>query len=90
MDRAGAFPNVNGGGMNFWADVAFTPSSVEQQYREGSSRFQLDRYGWIRYQCLDDHRAIQSPGHFGTAGHAGGAGGIRLPDRAGRRWLYRR
>ena len=21
-----AFPNVNGGGMNFWADVAFTPS----------------------------------------------------------------
>jgi Domain of unknown function (DUF4082)/Fibronectin type III domain len=25
--RAGAFPNVNGGGMNFWADVAFTPSS---------------------------------------------------------------
>ena len=25
--RAGTFPNVNGNGMNFWADVAFTPSS---------------------------------------------------------------
>jgi hypothetical protein len=25
--RAGAFPSVNGNGMNFWADVAFTPSS---------------------------------------------------------------
>ncbi len=25
--RAGAFPNVNGSGMNFWADVAFSPSS---------------------------------------------------------------
>jgi subtilase family serine protease len=26
-NRAGAFPNTNGGGMNFWADVAFSPSS---------------------------------------------------------------
>jgi hypothetical protein len=25
--RAGAFPNVDGAGMNFWADVAFTPTS---------------------------------------------------------------
>lgn len=25
--RAGAFPNVNGNGMNFWADVAFAPSA---------------------------------------------------------------
>jgi hypothetical protein len=26
-NRGGAFPSVNSGGMNFWADVAFTPSS---------------------------------------------------------------
>jgi len=26
-NRTGAFPNVDGNGMNFWADVAFTPSS---------------------------------------------------------------
>jgi hypothetical protein len=26
-NRAGAFPNINTGGMNFWADVAFSPSS---------------------------------------------------------------
>ncbi len=26
-NRGGAFPDVNGGGMNFWADVAFTPAS---------------------------------------------------------------
>ncbi|MFI5455300.1 MAG: DUF4082 domain-containing protein [Isosphaerales bacterium] len=26
-NRAGAFPNYDGNGMNFWADVAFTPSS---------------------------------------------------------------
>jgi len=26
-NRAGAFPYVSGNGMNFWADVAFTPSS---------------------------------------------------------------
>jgi Domain of unknown function (DUF4082)/Fibronectin type III domain len=26
-NRAGAYPNVNGSGMNFWADVAFVPSS---------------------------------------------------------------
>ncbi len=26
-NRAGAFPDVNGNGMNFWADVAFTPAS---------------------------------------------------------------
>ncbi|MGO9463703.1 MAG: DUF4082 domain-containing protein [Isosphaeraceae bacterium] len=25
--RAGAFPNVNAGGMNFWADIVFAPSS---------------------------------------------------------------
>jgi hypothetical protein len=25
--RSGHFPNVNGNGMNFWVDVAFTPSS---------------------------------------------------------------
>ena len=26
-NRAGTFPDVDGNGMNFWADVAFTPSS---------------------------------------------------------------
>jgi hypothetical protein len=26
-NRAGSFPNVDANGMNFWADVAFTPSS---------------------------------------------------------------
>ena len=26
-NRGGAFPSVNSGGMNFWADVAFTPTS---------------------------------------------------------------
>lgn len=26
-NRAGGFPAYNGGGMNFWADVSFTPSS---------------------------------------------------------------
>jgi hypothetical protein len=26
-NRAGAYPNVNGMGMNFWADVAFSPAS---------------------------------------------------------------
>jgi Domain of unknown function (DUF4082)/Fibronectin type III domain len=27
-NRGGAFPSVNGNGMNFWTDVAFTPSST--------------------------------------------------------------
>ena len=28
-NRAGAFPNVNGNGMNFWADVAFSSVIVQ-------------------------------------------------------------
>ncbi len=27
-NRSGSFPNVNGNGMNFWADVAFTPAAA--------------------------------------------------------------
>jgi hypothetical protein len=27
-NRAGAFPDVDGEGMNYWADVAFTPAST--------------------------------------------------------------
>jgi len=36
-NRAGAFPNVNGNGMNFWADVAFTPSSAGGEIAFASS-----------------------------------------------------
>ena len=32
-NRAGTFPDVDGNGMNFWADVAFTPSSSSSNQR---------------------------------------------------------
>ncbi len=38
-NRAGAFPNVNGGGMNFWADVAFSPSASGARLRKPVRRF---------------------------------------------------
>ena len=36
-NRAGAFPDVDGNGMNFWADVAFTPSSSSSNIARTSS-----------------------------------------------------
>jgi len=36
-NSAGAFPDVNGNGMNFWADVAFTPSSSGNNNAKASS-----------------------------------------------------
>jgi subtilase family serine protease len=36
--RAGAFPNVNGAGMNFWADVAFTPSLSGSSSKRSTSK----------------------------------------------------
>ena len=36
-NRAGAFPDVDGNGMNFWADVAFTPSSSSSNTAKASS-----------------------------------------------------
>ncbi len=36
-NRSGAFPNVDGNGMSFWADVAFTPSSSGNNPARASS-----------------------------------------------------
>ena len=36
-NSAGAFPDVNGNGMNFWADVAFTPTSSGNNLAKASS-----------------------------------------------------
>ena len=36
-NRAGAFPDMDGNGMNFWADVAFTPSSSSSSTARTSS-----------------------------------------------------
>jgi len=36
-NRAGAFPSVDGDGMNFWADVAFTPTSSSSKTARASS-----------------------------------------------------
>ena len=75
-NRPGYFPNVNGNGMNFWADVAFTPSSSGAARPALASRGAVDRAGWVQERYFD-HRSIQSPGRFGAASHAGGAGSLR-------------
>ncbi|HKM54012.1 MAG TPA: DUF4082 domain-containing protein, partial [Isosphaeraceae bacterium] len=36
-NRSGAFPNVDGNGMNFWADVAYTPSSSSSKTAKAPS-----------------------------------------------------
>jgi len=36
-NRSGAFPNVDGNGMSFWADVAFTPSTSGNNTAKASS-----------------------------------------------------
>ena len=36
-NRAGVFPNVDGNGMNFWADIAFTPTSSSSNGPKASS-----------------------------------------------------
>jgi hypothetical protein len=36
-NRAGTFPYLDGNGMNFWADVAFTPSSSGNNNAKASS-----------------------------------------------------
>jgi hypothetical protein len=45
-NRAGRFPNVDSNGMNFWADVAFTPSSCSFGNGESATRPSCAR--WTR------------------------------------------
>ncbi|MDB5352799.1 MAG: hypothetical protein JWN86_4046 [Planctomycetota bacterium] len=42
---SGRFPNVNGSGMNFWVDVAFTPSSAPQAILGGTQTPQAGSVG---------------------------------------------
>ena len=81
----GSFPSVSGSGMNFWADVAFSPSSSHE--RQDVIRRDLD--GSVE---LDDHRTIGPLRHSGRRGRAVGADGGRDGDEGsdGRKRACRR
>ena len=51
-NRSGVFPTVNGNGMNFWADVAFVPSSSGNMPQGLIPGLALDCSGWVRSQRL--------------------------------------
>ena len=82
--RAGTFPNVNGGGMNFWADVAFSPSSA------GSSAAKADSVakttGGFGMGTLpttgQSNRLVTSAPQAAPAGPVGTFAGWRAPTVA--------
>ena len=79
-NRAGAFPDVNGNGMNFWADVAFAPSSSSSNTARTSSPDSLSIAvdGFGRSASTSDqssHFFISAPATTpgGPARHAAGS-----------------
>ena len=83
-NRAGAFPDVNGNGMNFWADVAFAPSSSSSNTARTTSPDSLSITvdGFGRSASTSDQSS-----HFFISAPATTPGGPRAtpPDRAGQR-----
>ncbi len=85
-NRAGAFPNVNGNGMNFWADVAFTPSSSNSNTARASSpasqSIAVGGFGISALTTGQSSRLLTSAPAATPAGPA-----ATSPDRAGQRPL---
>jgi hypothetical protein len=78
-NRSGAFPNVNGSGMNFWADVAFTPSSSGNSTSKANSVLMTTSgFGTSALTTTGQSNRLVTSAPQGTpAGPAGSFGGWR-------------
>jgi hypothetical protein len=91
-NRGGAFPNVNAGGMNFWADVAFTPSSAGNNVVKAS--FATMTTGGFGMSALtttgQSNRLVTSAPQATPAGPAGSFAGSRTTPTVLGSLSYRR